>query len=187
MTFLDTVQAHISNLDKPTFYKYLAGAAGIFITLIGGILFFYYSSTGTGEQHLDELNEQRVEAKRLLDKAERVQKERAEVTKMLEDEPIFYIKEYIESVLEKVGINLLDNVNARGEVTVATTQDGYKENIATYQLSGISMRQLTEFLNELDQNKRVFTKEIDISKSKKIPRTIDVDIKIATMMPKETT
>ncbi len=119
-----------------------------------------------------------------MDKAERVSKEREEVTALLKEDPNFKIKEYVQEVLAKVGIT----ANVVVETEVGTRQDeNYSERVATYQMAGITMKQLTELLNEIDENQRVFTKELDITKSKKSPRAIDVGIVIATMMPKEAT
>ena len=92
----------------------------------------------------------------------------------------------MQEVFEKVGISWQCNVDTE-VVHHQAVKIIIKKRVATYQISGITMKQLTEFLNEIDENKRVFTKELDITKSKKIPRAIDVEIKIATMMPKETT
>lgn len=182
MTFFETLETRISQLDKKTWYTYLAITGGILFAIIGAILFFYYSSVSRWEQRIAEINESRQEAKRLLDKAERVHKERAQITALLEQDPNFKILEYIRDVLERTGI--AGNVSAES-VVPTTGDDNYQVNVATYQIMGITMRQLTEFLNELEKNPRVFTKELDISKSKKIPRTIDVGVTIATIMPKE--
>ena len=117
----------------------------------------------------------------MLNRAERVQKERAEVMTLLEEDPNFNIKAYIQEVLEHIGI--AGNMSAEN-VVVTSSDENHQVDVATYQLAGITMKQLTEFLNELENNKRIFTKELDISKSKKVPRTIDVGITIATIMPK---
>ncbi len=183
MNFLNDLQSRITLLDKRSWYQYLAITAVFFFLLVGVILFFYYRSVSKWEQKIAEVNESRLEAKKLLDKAERVKKERTEVTALLEEDPNFKIKAYMQDVLEKVGI--LAQVQSENAV-VSSMQDGYQENQVTYQLAGINMRQLTELLNEIEENKRVFVKELDITKSKKVPRTIDVDIRIATMMPKAT-
>lgn len=184
MTFFDTIQTKIASLDEKTWYQYLAITAGFLFLLIGLILYFYFSSTSKWEDRINEINESRIETKRLLDKAEKVHKERAEVIAILAEDPNFKIKEYIQDVLEKIGI--FGNVTT-GNVTQIARADNYREDVATYQINSITMKQLTEFLNEIDENKRVFTKDLDITKSKKIPHTIDVDIRIATLMPKETT
>lgn len=182
MTFFETLEARISQLDKKTWYTYLAITGAVLFAIIGAILFFYYSSVSKWEQRIAEINESRQEGKRILDKAERVHKERTQITALLEQDPNFKILEYIRDVLERTGI--AGNVSAES-VVPTTGDDNYQVNVATYQIMGITMRQLTEFLNELEKNPRVFTKELDISKSKKIPRTIDVGVTIATIMPKE--
>jgi len=184
MTFFDNIQTKIATLDEKTWYQYLAITAGILLLLTALILYFYFSSIAKWQDRVAEINESRLEAKRLLDKAAKVYKERAEVTTILAEDPNFKIKEYIQDVLERHGI--LGNVST-GTVAQISRADNYREDVATYQLNSITMKQLTEFLNEIDENKRVFTKELDITKSKRIPRTIDVDIKISTLMPKETT
>lgn len=180
MTFFDNLQARIWALDKQSWYKYLAITGTIIFLIMGLILFFYFKSVSNWTERIDQINEDRAKAKQVLDKAKRVQKERAEVTALLAENPNFKIKEDIQRILQTIGINF----TSQSEVTTTRT-DNYQEVASTYQFSGITMKQLTEFLNAIDENKRLFTKELEISKSKRIPRTIDVDIKIAAMMPKE--
>lgn len=182
MTFFDNLQGRIWALDKQSWYKYLAITGGIILLIMGLILFFYFRSMSHWQTRIDEINESRIKVKQVLEKAKQVQKERAEVTALLAENPNFKIKEDIQSILQTVGINF----TSQSEVTT-TRLDNYQEIAATYQFSGITMKQLTEFLNAIDENKRLFTKELEITKSKRIPRTIDVDIKIAAMMPKENT
>lgn len=185
--FFDTFQTYLLALDKKTWYRYLMVIAAVFFLIVGIILFFYYSKTARWQTHIIEINEQRQEAKNLLNKAIQVQKDRAQVTALLEEEPNFKIKEYMQEVFERVGISIIDNVSS-DRITIASgnTVGNYREDTIKYQLTGITMRQLTHLLEEIEKNKRVFTKELDIIKSKKVPRTIDVDIRISTMMPKET-
>ncbi len=182
MTFFENLETRIAQLDKKSWYTYLAITGGILFAIIGAILFYYFTVTSKWEQRISSINETRLEVKRLLDRAERVQKERTEVTKLLEEDPNFKIKEYMQGLFENLGI--AGNVSAVN-VAPTTGDENYQVDVATYQLLGITMKQLTELLNELENNKRVFTKELDISKSKKVPRTIDVGITIATIMPKE--
>lgn len=185
MTFFENLQARLTGLDKKTWYRYLAIIGGIFFFIVAVILFFYYRITSNIEEQISEINQKRQEVKQLLQKAQQVKKARAEVTALLEEDPNFKIKAFMQDVFERVGITK-DNVSV-GNVTQTPTQDSYIEQGASYQIVGISMKQLTELLQAIDESKRVFTKELDIAKSKKIPRTIDVDIKIATMMPREAT
>lgn len=180
MTFFDNLQARIWALDKKSWYKYLAITGAIIFLIMGLILFFYLRSVANWQTKIDEINDSRTKAKQLLDKAKKVQKEREEVIALLAENPNFKIKEDIPKIMQAVGINF----TSQSDVTTTRT-DNYQEVAVTYQFSSISMKQLTEFLNAIDENKRLFTKELEISKSKRIPRTIDVDIRIAAMMPKE--
>lgn len=182
MTFFDNLQTRIWALDKKSWYQYLAIIGTVLFLIIGLILFFYFSALSNWETRISEINDERARAKQVLDKAKKVQKERDEVTALLAENPNFKIKEDIQHILQTVGINF----TSQSEVTTTRT-DNYQEVAATYQFSGITMKQLTEFLHAIDENKRLFTKELEITKSKRIPKTIDVDIKIAAMMPKETT
>ena len=47
----------------------------------------------------------------------------------------------------------------------------------------MTMKDLTELLKEVEQNKRVFAKELEIIASKKTANTIDVNFTIATLEP----
>ncbi len=48
----------------------------------------------------------------------------------------------------------------------------------------MNMRELSELLNVLEQNKRVYTKELEVQKSRKSPRAIEVQLTIATLQPR---
>lgn len=180
MVFFDTMTTFITGIDRTNWYKYAAIAASIFLSIIAGLLYFYYSSLSDAQARIAELNESRQEVKAILSKATRVQKQRAEINTILEEDPNFKIKQFLQDVMTQLGIV----ADFAGETRI-DHENNYQEDIVTYQITGISMKQLTEFLNEIDENKRVFTKELDITKSKRAPHTIDVNITMATMMPKE--
>lgn len=185
MNFFETLQIRIARIEKKRWYQYLAAAAAIIFLLAGIIFYFYYSSISRWQARIEEINDSRAQARRLLAKAQMVQKDKEAVTRLLAEDPNFKIKAYIQDILEKVGMR--SNVLSDKGLQVSATEDSYREEVVTYQLGGITMKQLTEFLNEIDNNPRIYVKELEISKSKRVPRTVDVDIKIATMMPKEST
>jgi hypothetical protein len=180
MVLFDSLTTFINNLDKESYYKYLAIIGAIFLSLIGITLYFYYSGISQEQERIAAINESRQEVKTILTKAIRIQKQRAEINTLLEEDPNFKIKQALQDIMSNIGI-VADFVGD----TKIDHDNNYQEEIVTYQLNGITMKQLTEFLNEIDENKRVFTKELDITKSKRVPHTIDVNITMATMMPKE--
>lgn len=187
MSFFEHIQQRITALDEKNWYQYLAIAGSIFLVLIGVILFLYFRSIHNWQAELEAINELRQETRRIVTKAIHVQKEKAEITSLLEEDPYFKIQPHVQEALEQAGISMEQNVSAVQKIISTPREDNYLENVATYQLTRITMKQLTEFLTIINQNKRLFIKELEISKSKKFPHTIDVDIKIAAMMPKETT
>jgi hypothetical protein len=48
----------------------------------------------------------------------------------------------------------------------------------------MNMQELCELLQALERVQRIFSKSIDIQRSKKIPDAIDVTLVIATLLPK---
>ncbi len=102
-----------------------------------------------------------------LNKAERVQKERAEVMALLEEDPNFKIKEYVQEVLEQIGI--AGNVSAENVVCTPPAMKIIREDVATYQLAGITMKQLTEFLNEIEKINGYLPKNLILANPKKFP------------------
>lgn len=180
MVFLDNIRAFIANLDQKTWYTYVAIAMGIYLVLIAGVLYYYYSSISTLQEQINNVNDERKQAQQILTEAKRVQKQRAEVNAIIEEDPNFKIKGYLLEVMAGIGITPSLSTDQK-----ISREDNFVENIATYQFTGITMKQLTELLDEIEQNKRLYTKDLEIIRSKKIPNTIDVGITVATMIPKE--
>ena len=46
------------------------------------------------------------------------------------------------------------------------------------------MKEFTELLQEIEQNSRIATNRLEITKSKKKPKTIEVSLTISTLLPK---
>lgn len=180
MVILESVRTYITNLDQKSWYKHLAIGFGIYLAVLGGILYYYYSSINSITEETETLNTERKRARKVLTQAVRVQKQRAEVNALIEEEPNFKIKRYLQDVITQIGI--ANNMTIGNDVT--TDRDDFRETIVSYQFTGINMRQLTELLDDIEQNQRLFTKELEITKSKKIPNTIDVSITVATMSQK---
>ena len=52
----------------------------------------------------------------------------------------------------------------------------------------MTMQELTKLLEEIEQNPRIATERLEITNSKKKPKTIEVALTISTLLPKvETT
>ena len=182
MIVIENIKNYLKNIQEKTFYQYLAGVVGVIVVLCGLIFFLYFRSISNLKQEISNLNDSRDRAKEILDQAEKVQKQRTAVDTILAQEPDFKIAGYISDLLAKKGLKPTQETAADGY------QEGnYLEKLLTIQLQEISMRDLTELLDEIEQKERLYLKEIDINKSKKSPKTIDVTMTIATLLPKPKT
>lgn len=178
---IQKLQLFLDQLDTTRFYKYvgafLAGAGFIMIAL----MFQYYRTIGSLKKQINAINETRQEVRILLDKAQHVKKEQKEVDELIAQDPNFKIAGYFEDVLNKLG--LASKKASKLEVTSPAQEGRYQESVLNARFSDMTMKDLTELLKEIEQNKRVFAKELEITASKKTANTIDVNFTIATLEP----
>lgn len=184
MTLLEQIQHIIDSMDTTTWYRWVALYIGCMLVCAGGIIYIYYHSRHTWIDQSNYINEMRVQARNILKKAQGVYSQRAEVNKIIQAEPDFILPQYLQEVMSQTGITQsLNTINT----TQIDREDQYRENIASISFTNTTMRVLTKFLQAIDQNKRLYTRELDITKSKKTPRTIDVNVVITTMQPRQRT
>ncbi len=181
MELLDKMQAYFNSIDQKRFFQYIIGILGI-ITLALALLFFnYYRTVSKLKQEAFAINELREQAKTILDKAQRIKKDQKEIDAVLAQDKNFKIAGYFEDLIEKLG---LAQKKSSTEVTTASQEGKYQESILQSRFTAISMKQLAELLQEVELNKRVFIKELDITPSKKQQNSIDATLTIATLEPK---
>lgn len=181
MEVLEKIQLFFDNLSEADFYKYLAITLGSIVFLVIIMVIYFIRGIDSAKSRIDLIQEQRIEAKKILAREELVKKQREEVDSELAKDSFFKIKDYFSNrVIPK--LNLTDK-NVLAE-TSQVDQGEYKESILKAKLTDMSMKNVADLLNELDQNKRIFTKELEIIKSTKRPKTIDVNLTISTLVPK---
>jgi hypothetical protein len=186
MNFFDKIKQYVAGLDEKSFLTYGAGALGAIVLLCAGLIYYYYSNIGYWRKQINDINYSREEVKRIIDRDELVQKQRAEVNKMLDEMPNFKIEEYFNELIAKHG--LMQNKVTTPNITYGDRGDKeYREVLLTTQFDMLNMKQLTELLNDIEQNSRIYAKELEITKAKKAPNTIDVTLTIATLQRKPET
>ena len=82
-----------------------------------------------------------------------------------------------------VKLNLRDKEVAE-ETSTADLEENYRRTELSAKFEDMSMRELTELLQEIEQNSRIATSRLEITQSKKKPRTIEVSLTISTLLPK---
>ena len=183
MEFLKKAQNIIDGIEEKTFYQYLGTALGILLLAILFTLYRYRQNIYYLNQQIYEVNEQREEVKKILDKGLQVQQKQKEVNALLAENENFKIAGYYETVISQLGIG--SKVKERRESELTSAADGdYNERSLRIEFIDLSMKLLTEFLQAIEQNKIVYTKEVEIIRSKKAPNAIDVNVTIATLEQK---
>ncbi|MBS1986399.1 hypothetical protein JST99_00490 [Candidatus Dependentiae bacterium] len=183
MKWLESIQTYVTSLDRQQLYRLMGGIAGAIALLIFLVLYLRHSYIEQGFTQLVDINEQREKIKIIATRAERVKKQRQEVDAMLAKDESFTISGYLEMVLKK--LHLSDKTTI-GEHSQVDLENGYRESTRKIILSGMNMKQLSELLRELEQNERIYTKELEITRSSRQPQTIDVMLSVATLEPRTT-
>ncbi len=112
-----------------------------------------------------------------------VKKQKAIVDEILNENKSFKLLGYFDEITNKLGIdkNVKEKSTSENTLEILTAK-GYKEVRVNATFTELNTRQLAELLDEFEKNERIYTKNLEITKSSKTP-TIDVEIVIATLQP----
>jgi CHASE3 domain sensor protein len=182
MEFLDKMQAYLNSLDQRRFYQYLIGFLSVVFVLILLLLFQYYRSISSLQDEALEVNRLRKKAQKILTEVQKIQRDKKEIDAIIAKDKGFKIAGYFEDLISRLG--LAQKKSSALEVSSATSEGKYEEIILDAKFSGLSMKELTEILQEIESKKRVFIKELDIVASEKPANSINVTLIIATLQPK---
>lgn len=186
MVIIEKIKDFINNTEEKTFYVYLAAMLGVVIVLSSILVYSYYSSINFWQRRIRAVNELRDDVRGVLSKDETVAWQRASVNTMLQETPDFKIDGYLTEILQKFALE--GNKLTSGPVAYVDHGDPeYREALLPVKFDMMNMKQLCELLNEIEQNKRVYTKDLEIIKSKKVPNTIEVSLTIGTLQRKPET
>ena len=181
MIVFTRLQEIVNSLDEKSFRNYMLAFFVGFIVFIGAGWFYAHRSIKNLKKKINNVNELREDVKNILDKSKQVELQRAHVNTMLAENPTFKIGGYFTGLIDKLKLN----ANSVIETPVSTDLDNeYTESSLQAKLVNLNMRQLTELLSEIKQTPRIYTKNLEISRSQKAPNAIDATLTIATLRPK---
>ena len=184
MKILKSLHDFLGNLDLRDFYKYIGIALGIILLFASFIVYRFYSNVGSYKKQIHQINEEREEIQKLLERADLIKKKKEKVNALLENEPNFKIAGYFKDLLAQLKLTnkLVKGQEKEFNVTEEPGEQDYDESILVAQFTDMNMKELSELLNEIEQNKRVYSKELEIQKSnnKKSP-SLKVQLTIATL------
>lgn len=177
MLGFEKIKNYIKNLDTSETYRLIGIVLGIVVLVISIMLYTYSRAIGQLQQKLVTLNKQREEVRIILEKNARVQRQQAKVDDIISENKNFKLKDYFSTVIQ--ALNLANLVSKEPEISSEDLVLGYNEIKLDVSLSGLNMKQLTDLLYKIEQNERVYTKDLKITKNLRSP-SIDVTLVIAT-------
>lgn len=181
MHLVTRIRLMIRDLTNQQFYQLLLGGLAVLITFSILFSWFYYRTINKIYANIELINEQRSDIKKILGRAQRVSYQKKEVDKLLAQDKNFKIKGYLQTILTQ--LNLWDKKIDMSNIEFRDDRDGYIADTIKLELGAITMKELTELLQVLEKNPRLYLKNVEIKKSKKTNGTIDTIIGVATLLP----
>ncbi len=179
MVILDQLKNFIQDLDEKQFFRYLAGLLLTLVLLISMILFFNYRKVHTLKKDIARINNNRSTLQSILTTYERVKQQKADVAAMLEKDKNFKIVGYMDMLVNSLNLgSFRTNYTQSSEVKESLPE--YIEIKLVTNFTDLNTRQLVELLHEIEKNERIYTKELEITRSAS-KSALDVVLTIATL------
>jgi hypothetical protein len=182
MEFIENIRRTLDNIDRKTLQLYSLIAAGAVALLMVLFVVQFYRSTQALKRQIVSINKKRQDATTLLERYYLVKKQQEQVDAILSKEKDFKISQAFEKLLQTTGIST--NKAQEPETTSQQVLDGYTEWTLYASLTNLNTKKLTELLYAIEQEERIYTKEVEIEQTPG-ERSINVKITIATLEPKE--
>jgi len=180
---LEKAREYVAGLEEKELNRYVAIVIGIIVLLMVMLLFYHYRTVSNYRLRIKKINQLRDRnVQDILSKSEYLDKQQEEINAILAEDKNFKIIQYFDRVKQKLQ---LTNKKVTEQSSQIERADQYRESILNVTFDDIDMKQVTELLKELEENKRIFIKKLDIAKSKKIPQKLEVSMTIGTFLLKE--
>ena len=180
MEIINRLRLAIEGLEQKDFYKYLIVVVACIIVLFSVFIFWHYSKVGSLTQRIEEVNEEREDKVRsILERKNVVEQQRKMINSILSKQKDFKIAGYFSELLGKLNLTATEQRTSEVELS-----NDYEEVQLTARFVKLKMKQLCDLLQEIEQKQRVYAKSLEIIRSNKDPKTIEVNLVIATLQPK---
>ena len=183
MEFLNSLQQKLSHLSTKEFYRYAGIYIGCVVALTGGVVYFHFSTVNSLNKKVKAMRSKRNEIKRLLQKHALVQKQSKEINNLLEEEKNFKIKSFFDNLVTLQSLQSKQKKEA--EVTEEILYKKYTEIKLKAQFRQMNTMLLAQLLDAIEAKKRVYVKELTITKTR--GASIDISLVIATLKPQSST
>jgi hypothetical protein len=182
MKQLESIKQFFAQLEERTFYQYV----GVFVAGLAMVMaftvFLQYRATANLTKQAKKLNLLREESQEILSHYQQVREQEEAVTALLEKDKNFKIVNYLDTVLAALSI-IQNKTNQTLSEEPLEHPANYTEITLHVSLTNLTTRQLAELLHEIEKNERIYTKDLEVTKSPTQP-VIDVSISLATLQPR---
>ncbi len=179
MLLLEYIRDYIGRYDDRQLKKAAVIIATALFFMTGYLFYVRHKNTEDFLRHISSLNKERVRTQKSVSFRSLLKNERQDVDLLLNEDKNFRLLDYFNILMKEIGII------PSSDPQVGAPRDldmGYNEIELTALFMNIHMKQLVILLENIDKNKRIYTKELIIDKSQKTP-TIDIKLTIATLEP----
>lgn len=181
MKFLEPVKSLINKTDLKTFYTYMIiyGIMCLILSIL--IIIYYYSSVNALQKKIKNIDAHRDDVHEILEKYALIKQQQLIVEEVLAKDPLFKISGTFAKLL--ADLNLTDKKTSE-DLSIIDLEGNYRKTELNAKFTEMTMRELTVLLERLEQNPRIATNRLDITKKKPNDKTIDVSLTISTLLPK---
>lgn len=180
MNMLKELESFFATLSQKDFKKGITIGLSILGVICAGLLYRHYSAISSIKKDINVINSRRSnEIQALLTRYELVKKQKAEVEAVLAKDPSFKIIEFVDSIMNKLQMT---RYKTKAELSQQELENGYTENQLYISLANVNIQQVAQFLYALEENERVYTKDVELYKSE-AGGTINANISIGTLQP----
>lgn len=183
MSFIETLYNFFITKNKRELLIYYGFFLGLLTLISATILYTHFATMARLSNQLKSVNKQRIAAQSILLKNKEVLAQQEAVKDILSEEPNFYIGQYFTDLVRSM--NLQSMLTRDPERSESDVGNNFIEHKLSSTFSKLNMKQLTELLFKIEQNQRVYTKELKIIKNIK-DALLDVTLIIATLEPQQT-
>ncbi|NBQ17351.1 hypothetical protein EBU24_03475 [bacterium] len=181
MNFIIQLRQLLQELDSDTFNKGIAAAGLCFFGLTIGIVYYFYSSIGELQKNIKANNAKREDVQGILKRLQVVRSQKEEVNALLAEEKGFLITHFTSDALDSLHLKEFLKGNKDPEFSEEDVYNKkYKESKVVIQLVGITIEPLCKLLQLIEEKKRVYIKDLNITKKTK-NSTMDLSLTVATL------
>jgi len=178
MEWLNNLAQQIQYLNKKDFQKYISIFLGVIALLIGGMIYYIYSTSEELVSDITRLKRLEQDSVSIRSDITEINIEQERVEQLLEENSNFNIKRYFEEFCKESNIN----PEAGWDTSIVELNPQFDEVTLDATFKKQSMKLLVTILEKLDKKQIVSVKRLIVKKEK--DKTITFDITLATLQKK---